>query len=35
MFVTIEGTGFEIIDPSLAGCFINYAKAERLWTGAK
>mgnify|MGYP000279877315 CR=1 FL=1 len=35
MFGTIEGTGFEIIDPSFAACFIGHAKVERLWTGGR
>ena len=35
MFGIIEGTGFEIIDPSFAACFIGHAKVERLWTGGR
>ena len=31
----IEGTGFEVIDPSFEACFIGHARVERLWTGAR
>lgn len=35
MFGLIEGTGFEIIDPSFRACLIGHARVERLWTGAR
>lgn len=35
MFGMIEGTGFEVIDPSFKACFIGHARVERLWTGAR
>lgn len=35
MFGMIEGTGFEVIDPSFEGCLIGHARVERLWTGAR
>ena len=35
MFGVIEGTGFEVIDPSFAACFVGHARVERLWTGAR
>lgn len=35
MYGVIEGTGFEVIDPSFAACFIGHARVERLWTGAR
>ena len=35
MFGTIEGTGFEVIEPEFEACFIGHAKVERLWTGAR
>jgi len=35
MFGMIEGTGFEVIDPSFEACFIGHARVERLWTGAR
>lgn len=35
MFGEIEGTGFEVIDPEFASCFIGHARVERLWTGAR
>ena len=35
MFGEIEGTGFEVIDPSFAACIIGHARVERLWTGAR
>ena len=31
----IEGSGFEIIDPEFAGCFVGHARLERLWTGCR
>lgn len=35
MFGVLEGTGFEVIDPSFEACFIGHARVERLWTGAR
>ncbi len=35
MYGVIEGTGFEVIDPSFADCLIDHARVERLWTGAR
>ncbi len=35
MFGEIEGTGFEVIDPSFKECLIGHARVERLWTGAR
>jgi gluconolactonase len=35
MFGEIEGTGFEVIDPSFGACFVGHARVERLWTGAR
>ncbi len=35
MFGMIEGTGFEVIDPSFNECLIGHARVERLWTGAR
>lgn len=35
MFGMIEGTGFEVIDPSFGDCLIGHARVERLWTGAR
>ncbi|MDU8944017.1 SMP-30/gluconolactonase/LRE family protein [Ovoidimarina sediminis] len=35
MFGMIEGTGFEVIDPSFSTCLIGHARVERLWTGAR
>ncbi len=35
MFGMIEGTGFEVIDPSFDACLIGHARVERLWTGAR
>jgi gluconolactonase len=35
MFDTIEGTGFEVLDPGFEDCFIGHAKVERLWTGGR
>ncbi|WP_299688082.1 SMP-30/gluconolactonase/LRE family protein [uncultured Tateyamaria sp.] len=35
MFGVIEGTGFEVIDPSFEACFVGHARVERLWTGAR
>jgi len=35
MYGVIEGTGFEVIDPSFEECFIGHARVERLWSGAR
>lgn len=35
MFGMIEGTGFEVIEPEFASCFVGHARVERLWTGAR
>ena len=35
MHGTIDGTGFEILDPSFGDCLIAHARVERLWTGAR
>jgi gluconolactonase len=35
MYGVIEGTGFEVIEPEFAACFIGHARVERLWTGAR
>ena len=35
MYGVIEGTGFEVIDPSFEACFVGHARVERLWTGAR
>lgn len=35
MFGVIEGTGYEVIDPSFGDCLIGHARVERLWTGAR
>ncbi|MBP1860059.1 SMP-30/gluconolactonase/LRE family protein [Rhizobium herbae] len=35
MFGEIEGTGFEVLDPRFAGCFVGHARVERLWTGGR
>ena len=35
MFGVIEGTGFEVIDPSFEACFVGHARVERLWSGAR
>ncbi|WP_299747808.1 SMP-30/gluconolactonase/LRE family protein [uncultured Tateyamaria sp.] len=35
MFGVIEGTGFEVIEPEFAECFVGHARVERLWTGAR
>lgn len=31
----IEGTGFEVIEPEFANCFVGHARVERLWSGAR
>ncbi len=35
MYGTIEGTGFEAIDPAFNACVLGNAHVERLWTGAR
>jgi gluconolactonase len=35
MFGMLEGTGFEVIDPSFDTCLIGHARVERLWAGAR
>ena len=35
MSETIEGAGFETMDPDFEACFIGHARVERLWTGAR
>ncbi len=34
-FGEIPGTGFEVVDPAFAACFVGHARVERLWTGAR
>jgi gluconolactonase len=31
----IQGSGFEVIEPEFAKCFIGHARVERLWSGAR
>jgi gluconolactonase len=31
----IEGSGFEVIEPEFAQCFVGHARLERLWTGCR
>ena len=31
----IEGSGFEVIEPEFANCFVGHARVDRLWTGAR
>ena len=31
----IEGTAFEVLDPSFEACFPGHARVERLWTGGR
>jgi gluconolactonase len=31
----LEGTGFEILDPSFKSCLTGHGRVERLWTGAR
>lgn len=35
MFGVIEGTGFDVLEPEFARCFIGHVRVERLWTGAR
>ena len=34
-FGTIDGTGFEVIEPEFAGCLAKPERVQRLWTGAR
>ncbi len=34
-FGILDGTGFDVIEPEFAACFIGHARVERLWTGAR
>ena len=34
-FGTIEGTGFEVIEPEFAACLAKPERVARLWTGAR
>lgn len=35
MYGMIEGTGFEVMDPSFEACLIGHARVDRLWSGAR
>ena len=35
MFGEIDGTGFEILQPSFTNCLTGHGRVERLWTGAR
>ena len=35
MFGEIDGTGFEILQPSFTDCLTGHGRVERLWTGAR
>ena len=35
MLGTLDGTGFDILDPAFENCIIGHAKVERLWTGGR
>ena len=35
MFGEIDGTGFEILEPSFTNCLTGHGRVERLWTGAR
>ena len=35
MYGELEGTGFEILDPSFSTCLTGHGRVERLWTGAR
>ncbi|OJF91307.1 SMP-30/gluconolactonase/LRE family protein [Pararhizobium antarcticum] len=35
MFGELEGTGFEVLDPRFAACFVGHARVERLWSGGR
>ncbi|RWK42451.1 SMP-30/gluconolactonase/LRE family protein [Mesorhizobium sp.] len=35
MFGEIEDTGFEMLDPRFAACFVGHARVERLWSGGR
>ena len=32
---TVEGTGFEVLDPRFNACLTGHGRVERLWTGAR
>lgn len=34
-FGTLEGTGFEVIDPRFRDCFFPHERIERVWTGGR
>jgi gluconolactonase len=34
-FGEIEGSGFQVIEPEFAACFVGHARVERLWTGGR
>ena len=34
-FGEIEGSGFVVIEPEFANCFVGHARVERLWTGGR
>lgn len=31
----IEGSGFEVVEPEFARCFVGHARVERLWSGCR
>ena len=35
MYGVVEGSGFDILDPTFKPCLISHARVERLWTGAR
>jgi gluconolactonase len=35
MYGKLDGTGFEVLDPSFEACFVGHVRVERLWTGAR
>lgn len=35
MYGTLEGTGFEVLDPAFEECFIGHAKVDRLWSDGR
>ncbi len=35
MFGEIENSGFELLQPEFAQCFVGHARVDRLWTGAR
>ena len=34
-FGTLEGTGFEVLDPRFSACLLNTERIERLWSGGR